>query len=453
MTRKSMHGEWSSRWIFILAATGSAVGLGNIWKFPYMAGENGGGAFVLIYLLCIALMGIPIMMAEVMVGRRGRQSPINTMITLAKEENANSHWKWLGWSGVLAGFLILSYYSVIAGWTLSYILDSARGTFTGMDGKAVESVFNNLIGSPGALVFWHSLFMVLTMIVVARGVQQGLEKAIRFLMPALFVLLVIMVGYALSTDAFGKGISFLFTPDFSKITTEGVIKAMGQAFFTLSLGMGAIMIYGSYMPHDASIAKTSITVAMCDTGVALLAGIAIFPIVFANGLEPGAGPGLVFVTLPIAFGQMPGGVFFGTVFFVLLTFAAWSSSISLIEPFVAWLVENKGMTRNRASIISGLITWVVGLGTVFSFNIWADATLGGKTFFDWLDYLTSNIMLPLGGLLIGVFAAWIIKKQSSVDELGLGDGMAYNVWNVLTRYFTPIAVGMVFLYSVGIISF
>ena len=453
MARKSIHGEWSSRWIFILAATGSAVGLGNIWKFPYMAGENGGGAFVLIYLICIASMGIPIMMAEVLIGRRGRQSPINTMITLAREEKANKHWMWLGWCGVVAGFLILSYYSVIAGWTLSYILNSATGTFTGMDGEKVEGVFKELTSNPGALMFWHSLFMILTMIVVARGVQQGLEKAIRLLMPALFTLLIILVGYALSTDSFGKGTEFLFNPDFSKITTEGVIKALGHAFFTLSLGMGAIMIYGSYMPHEASIAKTSVTVAVADTVVALLAGMAIFPIVFANGLEPGAGPGLVFVTLPIAFGHMDGGVFFGTLFFILLSFAAWSSSISLIEPFVAWLVENKGMSRNKASVLSGGITWVVGLGTVFSFNIWENVTLGGKTFFGWLDFLTSNIMLPLGGLLIGVFAAWIIKKQSSIDELGLGAGPAYQTWSVLTRYYTPIAVGMVFLYSVGIISF
>jgi len=451
MARKSIHGEWSSRWIFILAATGSAVGLGNIWKFPYMAGENGGGAFVLIYLACIALLGIPIMMAEVLIGRRGRQSPVNTMITIAKEEGANKHWVWLGWSGVAAGFLILSYYSVIAGWTLAYILESVSGTFTGLDSDAVGDVFNNLIGSPGRLIFWHTLFMLLTMIVVARGVQDGLEKAIRFLMPALFILLIIMVGYALSTDAFAKGFSFMFTPDFSKITAEGILKAMGQAFFTLSLGMGAIMIYGSYMPHDASIAGTSFTVAMADTGVALLAGIAIFPIVFANHLEPAAGPGLVFVTLPIAFGQMPGGVFFGTVFFVLLTFAAWSSSISLIEPFVAWLVENKGMSRNKASILSGIITWVVGLGTVFSFNRWADIKIFGKTFFDLLDFLTSNIMLPLGGLLIGVFAAWIIKRQSSVEELGMGDGPAYQAWSILVRYVTPIGVGLIFLKSVGAI--
>ncbi|MGD8570791.1 MAG: sodium-dependent transporter [Gammaproteobacteria bacterium] len=451
MARKSIHGEWSSRWIFVLAATGSAVGLGNIWKFPYMAGENGGGAFVLIYLACIALLGIPVMMAEVLIGRRGRQSPINTMITIAKEEGANWHWRWLGWSGVLAGFLILSYYSVIAGWTLAYILESIDGTFTGLDGDAVANVFDSLVGNAGALIFWHSLFMLLTMVVVARGVQQGLEKAIRFLMPALFVLLVIMVGYALSTDAFGKGFAFMFTPDFSKITTEGILKAMGQAFFTLSLGMGAIMIYGSYMPHDASIAGTSITVALADTAVALLAGIAIFPIVFANGLEPGAGPGLVFVTLPIAFGHMPGGAFFGTVFFVLLAFAAWSSSISLIEPFVAWLVENKGMTRNHASIVSGLITWVAGLGTVFSFNYWKDIKLFGKTYFDLLDFLTSNIMLPLGGLLIGVFAAWVIKKQSSVEELGMGDGLAYQVWSILVRYVTPVGVGLIFLKSIGVI--
>jgi len=296
MARKSIHGEWSSRWVFILAATGSAVGLGNIWKFPYMAGENGGGAFVLIYLLCILLLGIPVMMAEVLIGRRGRQSPVNTMITLAKEEGANKHWVWLGWSGVVAGFLILSYYSVIAGWTLAYILDAVSGTFTGMSSEDAAGVFNKLIGSPGQLIFWHSLFMLLTMLVVARGVQEGLEKAIRFLMPALFILLIIMVGYALSTDAFGKGFSFMFTPDFSKITTEGILKAMGQAFFTLSLGMGAIMIYGSYMPHDASIAGTSITVAMADTAVALLAGIAICPIVFANHREPAQGPGLVFVT-------------------------------------------------------------------------------------------------------------------------------------------------------------
>ena len=451
MSRKSIHGEWSSRWIFILAATGSAVGLGNIWKFPYMTGQNGGGAFVLIYLICIAALGIPLMMAEVLLGRRGRQSPVNTMRTLAKEENASPHWEWLGWSGIVAGFCILSYYSVIAGWTLAYILKAVTGAFTGLDAQGTSGMFKEFLAHPAELLFWHTLFMLLTMIVVARGVQQGLEKAVRVLMPALFMLLVILVGYALSTHAFGQGFSFMFKPDFSRISTEGILAAMGQAFFTLSLGMGAIMIYGSYMPKDASIAKTSILVALADTVVALLAGIAIFPIVFANGLEPAAGPRLIFVTLPIGFGKMAGGMFFGTLFFVLLTFAAWSSSISLIEPFVAWLVETKGMSRNKACWVSGGLAWILGWGTVFSFNIWGGATLFGKTFFDLLDFMASNIMLPLGGLMIGVFAAWILKKDSSIDELALGEKGAYQLWLLLARYVAPFGIGLVFLKAIGVI--
>lgn len=450
--RESIHGQWSNRWIFILAATGSAVGLGNIWKFPYIAGENGGGAFVLIYLLCIAAIGIPIMMAEVLLGRRGRQSPINTMHELAKEEGRSPLWSLLGWSGVVAGFLILSYYSVIAGWALAYVLNAGSGAFTDVPAAEIQSLFSALVANPGELIFWHSLFMLMTMLVVARGVKKGLEVAIRFLMPALFVLLLIMVGYAINSGEFARGLSFLFTPDFSRITAEGVLTAMGHAFFTLSLGMGAIMIYGSYMPHKASIAKTSIIVALADTVVALLAGMAIFPIVFANSLEPGAGPGLIFQTLPIAFGHMPGGSFFGTVFFVLLVFAAWSSAISLIEPAVAWLVENKGWTRVKASVWCGFATWFVGLGTVLSFNEWSGYTLWGKTFFDLLDYLTSNIMLPLGGLFIALFAAWVMKASSTADELALAEnGAAHTSWRFLVRYLTPVAVIIVFLNAVGLL--
>ena len=449
--RKSIHGEWSNRWIFVLAATGSAVGLGNIWKFPYITGQNGGGAFVLVYLLCIACIGIPIMMSEVLLGRRGRQSPINTMKMLAAQEGRSSKWVFLGWSGVVAGFLILSYYSVIAGWALAYVYDTAIGTFTGLDKEAVGKIFSDLTANPTQLIFWHSLFMLMTMIIVGRGVKRGLEAAIRYLMPALFLLLIIMVGYAFTTGAFAEGFAFLFAPDFSKITWVGVLIAMGHAFFTLSLGMGAIMIYGSYMPHDASITRTSIIVAGADTVVALLAGMAIFPIVFANHLEPSAGPGLIFTTLPIAFGEMPGGLFFGTVFFILLVLAAWSSSISLIEPAVAWMVENKGMTRVKASVISGVVTWIVGLGTVLSFNAWSEKKFFGKTFFGVLDFLTSNIMLPLGGLFIAIFAAWIMKRETTMDELEMGDGPAYQSWRFLVRFITPIAVIIVFLNAIGLI--
>lgn len=448
--RKSIHGEWSSRTAFVLAATGSAVGLGNIWKFPYITGQNGGGAFVLVYLLCIAVIGIPIMMAEVLIGRRGRQSPINTMRTLAIDEGRSPHWRYLGWAGVLAGFMILSYYSVIGGWAISYVVSMGTGVFQGASADQVGAVFSGLMSDPVRLLAWHSLFMLMTMVVVARGVRGGLEMAVRFLMPALFVLLLVMVGYAMSTAEFGAGLKFLFQPDFSKISWNGVLIAMGHAFFTLSLGMGAIMVYGSYLPQHVSIAKTSIIIAGADTLVALLAGMVIFPIVFAYGLEPGAGPGLIFETLPIAFGQMWGGSFFGVLFFLLLTFAAWTSAISLIEPAVAWLVENRGLSRVIASVWAGGITWLLGIGSLLSFNLWKGDTLFGLNFFELLDYLTANIMLPLGGVAIAVFAAWSMSRSATEDELELKNEGMFILWRFLVRYITPVAVIIVFLNAVGV---
>ncbi|HIA07632.1 MAG TPA: sodium-dependent transporter [Chromatiaceae bacterium] len=457
-TRTSVHGQWSSRLAFILAATGSAVGLGNIWKFPYITGENGGGAFVLVYLVCIGLIGIPIMMAEVLIGRRGRQSPINTMMTLAKEEKLSKVWALLGWSGVLAGVLILSYYSVIAGWAMSYIFRAGSGAFVGVTAEGVSSIFSALISDPERLLAWHTLFMVMTLIVVARGVRSGLELAVRYLIPLLFVLLFLLVGYAYTTGHFGEALEFLFKPDFSKLSAESVLIAMGHAFFTLSLGMGAIMVYGSYLPANVSIARTSIIIAVLDTLVALLAGMAIFPIVFANGLEPGSGPGLIFETLPIAFGHMSFGTLFGVLFFLLLSFAAWTSAISLIEPAVAWLVENRNMTRVQSTIWCGVVVWLVGLGSVFSFNLWSEfrplgmfPVFADKNFFDVLDFITSNVMLPLGGLLIAVFAAWRLSRSTSFDELKMGDGLAYPLWRFLVRYITPIAVLIVFLDALGIL--
>lgn len=449
--RSSIHGEWSSKFAFVLAATGSAVGLGNIWKFPYMTGENGGGAFVLVYLLCVAVIGVPIMMSEVLLGRRGRQSPINTMHTLAREEGRARAWGLLGWMGVLAGFLILSYYSVIAGWSLAYVFRTAGGVFDGATAAVTQEAFGALVSDPERLMAWHTVFMAMTVMVVARGVSAGLESAVRFLMPGLFTLLVLLVGYAMSQGHFMEGVRFLFAPDFSKLTGEAVLVAMGQAFFSLSLGMGAIMIYGSYLPHDASIARTSITVAFSDTLVAILAGLAIFPLVFANGLEPAQGPGLIFKTLPIAFGHMPGGEFFGTLFFVLLVFAAWTSAISLIEPAVAWLVENHGFTRVHAAVTAGMVTWLLGLGTLLSFNLWSGYTVFGKTFFDLLDFLTANIMLPLGGLLIAVFVAWQMREISVRDELRMGESLSYRIWRFLVRFITPVGVTLVFLNVIGIL--
>ena len=367
---KSIHGEWTSRWAFILAATGSAVGLGNIWKFPYIAGENGGGAFVLVYLLCIAIIGVPLMMAEILIGRRGRQNPMNTLKSIAEEEGKSKHWQWLGGMGVLTGFFILSYYSVIAGQAMAYIPRAFAGVFEGVTADGAISIHKALVNDPERLLAWHTIFMLMTVAIVVRGVQHGLEKSVRIIMPALFIIILMLVGYGYNTgEYFHQSVDFLFATDFSKLTHTGVLTAMGHAFFTLSLGMGAIMVYGSYLPQKASIFKVSLTISVMDTGVALLAGLAIFPLVFANGLEPGQGPSLIFDTLPIAFGHMPGGEFFGGIFFVLLLFAAWSSGISLVEPIVVWLVENKNMTRPRASVYSGAIICLLVLLPLFSLNI------------------------------------------------------------------------------------
>lgn len=446
---KSIHGEWSSRFAFILAATGSAVGLGNIWKFPYIAGENGGGAFVLVYLACVIAIGVPIMIAEIMMGRRGRQSPINTLKTLSIEANVNQNWKYLGWIGVLAGLLILSYYSVIAGWAMSYVGKAIFGGFSS-DSLVVIASFNKLIASPVQLVFWHTVFMVVTMSVVMRGVKGGLEKAVQFLMPVLFILLLLLVAYAMTTgEAYSRALSFLFEPNFSEIDSNAVLTAMGHAFFTLSLGMGAIMVYGSYLPADISIAKTSLCIAGADTIVALLAGVAIFPLVFANGLEPGSGPGLVFQTIPLAFGNMTGGWLFGILFFVLLVFAALTSSISLAEPAVAWLVEKNGYTRTKASLISGFAIWALGVSVAFSFNVWSDFKVFDKTIFNFLDYLTANLMLPIGGFCIAIFTGWFMQRKHVQNELNLPE-QQFMSWSFLVRYVAPISVFIVFLHVLGV---
>ncbi|MFT5132040.1 MAG: NSS family neurotransmitter:Na+ symporter [Gammaproteobacteria bacterium] len=462
--RTSIHGQWSSRWAFILAATGSAVGLGNIWRFPYLTGENGGGVFVMVYLVCVFLVGVPILMAEVMLGRRGRQSPINTMKALAADENKAKSWQIIGWIGMLTGFLILSFYSVIAGWTLAYVVRTASGVFVGAEPALVASTFDELISDPERLLAWHTIFMMMVIIVVSRGVKSGLEQAVRYLMPTLFILLLVMVGYAMTTEKFMEGMRYLFVVDFDVIRQkieagqffgDVFLNALGQAFFSLSLGMGAIMVYGSYLSSDSSIPRTSIIIALADTGVALLAGIAIFPIVFTYGLEPSSGPGLIFVTLTVAFAQMPGGAFFGTLFFCLLMFAAWTSAISILEPAVAWLVEHKNMTRVKASAIAGLAAWLLGVCTVLSFSHWAfsfpfagQVKTGGL--FDVFDTLASNILLPLGGLLIAIFAAWVMSTDASAEELGLSN-TAYKAWQFAARFIAPAGVILIFLNAIGFV--
>ncbi len=445
------HTQWTTRWAFILAATGSAVGLGNIWRFPYMVGENGGGAFVLVYLLCIALIGLPVMMAEIAIGRRGRQSPINSFRTLARLGGHWVGWRYAGWLGVIAGFFILSFYSVVAGWSLAYVVEAALGVFDGAALQDTEAVFADLVANPAVLVFWHTVFMLMVGLVVARGVQSGIERAVRILMPALLLLLVVLVVYAARSGGFAEGVAFLFAPDFSQIGPQTFLAAMGQAFFTLSLGMGAIMVYGSYLASHASIPRTAGAIVAMDTGVAILAGLAIFPLIFALGLEVESGPALVFETIPLAFGAMPAGTFFATVFFVLLVFAAWTSAISLIEPLVAYFSENRAWSRKTSAWTAVAAIWLVGLASVVSFNVAADVDFFfGMNWFEFIDFTTNNVMLPLGGLLIALFVAWVLPKSDVMEEIGLGGGR-FTLWYTLIRFITPIGVVAVFLNAIEVI--
>lgn len=448
----SIHGLWATRAIFILAAAGSAIGLGSIWKFPYVTGMHGGGAFVLVYLLCVLALGVPLMMAEIMMGRRGRAAPVNAMRKLAQESGASKRWVGIGWLGTFAAFLILSFYTMIAGWGMHYTLLSAQGVFAGVSADESASIFDGMQMSWPVMLLWNTVFMAMTVWVVARGVEQGLERAVRWLMPIMFVLLFVLVGYAVSTGHFMEGVNFLFAPDFSKIDGETLIVVLGQVFFTLSLGMASMMAYGAYMPHGQSIAQASLVIIGLDTLFSLVAGLAIFPIVFAWGLEPAQGPGLMFVTLPLAFGNLPFGVLFGTLFFALVVAAAWVSAIALVEPFVAWAVE-KGMSRVKASVLMGAAAWFLGIFSILSFNVLAgdQFLIQGLTFYEAIDFLASNILLPIGGILTAIFAGWVMKDTKVMKELAMKSPALYIVWRIAIRIVAPAAILLVMLDFLGVV--
>ncbi|MDN3555916.1 sodium-dependent transporter [Halomonas maura] len=444
--KQQQHAHWSSRLAFILAATGSAVGLGNIWKFPYMVGESGGAAFVLVYLLCIGLIGLPILVAEWLIGRRGQNNPANAMADLAKRAGRPRAWMLVGISGILGAFLILSFYSVIGGWSLYYTLNSVTGAFSGQDADGIGALFNAMLASPGLLLAGHSVFMLLVIGIVARGVTKGLEGAVRTLMPALGVLMVVLVGYGMTTGHFGQALGYLFNPDWSALSGETVLAALGHAFFTLSLGMGIMMAYGSYLGQEVDLLKTARTVVIMDTVIALGAGLAIFPIVFANDLDLASGPGLIFVTLPLAFGQMGGGIIVGLMFFLLLTFAALTSAISLLEPVVEFVEERTPLSRVASTLVAGVAAWGLGIAALLSFNLWSDPLLFGLNVFDLLDKLTSKFMLPLTGLGVILFTAWQLDRHEVARELGLS-GTAAGLWHLVTRFIAPIGVAVVFVSS------
>lgn len=447
-TMKKSHSQWSSRMGFMLAAAGSAVGLGNIWKFPYMAGQMGGSVFVLTYLVCMFVIGLPILVTEWLIGRRGQKNPIHTMEDVAKAEGRSANWRWVGIIGVLGSFLILSFYSVIGGWATDYIFLAGKGTFLGMNGEGTNRIFSDFLGSVNHLLIWHTVFMFATAVIVAMGVSGGLERSCKIMMPGLGLLLIGLVVYAavVSGPAFGQAFSFLFTPNWSALTGEAVLAALGHAFFSLSLGMGIMMAYGSYLGKDVNLISTARTVVILDVIVAILSGLAIFPLVFANGLQPGKGAGLIFVTLPIAFGNMTGGTILGVLFFIFLTFAALTSSISLLEPTVELLEEKTPLGRKSATLLSSVVIWALGVACVLSFNEWQNVTLFGKNIFDLLDYFTSKLMLPLTGLGTIIFAGWMMNQETIRRELNLSPAL-FAGWKFLCRIVIPIAVIFILIYG------
>lgn len=454
--------HWSGRLAFVLAATGSAVGLGNIWKFPYITGMNGGGWFVLIYLLTVLLVALPIMVAEILIGRATQKSPVMAFRKLAGNR---SPWQGIGWMGVTVAFIILSYYSVVAGWTLHYSWLAMSQGFEHLDAASIQALFGEVYADPGLNLFWHALFMILTVAIVAAGLHGGLERWTRILMPMLFFMIVALMLQAMTGAGFGRALDFVFAPHAERLTSAGVLEALGHSFFTLSLGMGTMLTFGSYLRARDDAVATSLAVGGLDTLISLMACLVIFPIIFSAGMEPGAGPGLVFVSLPIAFSEMPGGALWAMLFFLLLAVAALTSAISLLEVAVSHFIDMHGWQRRRATFTIGGAIFLLGIPsalsggtTLFGADFQAlTATLfgegHGKNWFDLFDYLASNWMLPLGGFGIAIFVAWRMGDAARHQAFTAGSRFArlYWGWVWLLRYIVPIGVIGVFLHALDII--
>lgn len=407
---------------------------------------------MIVYILSLIVMGIPILAAELMIGRRGGKSMVGTLDVLVKRDGVSSTWKYFGWISMIGVFLILSFYCVIAGWTLDYTVTSLFGLLNNLDATSAAEYYNNVLASPGRMMLSQFVFVAATAWIVGKGVREGLERSTSWMTPALFIILLALVFYSMFTGEFLKGLSFLFYPDFSKITPTVVMAAFGQAFFSLGIGVGVMLTYGAYMPAHSSILKSAAIISFSDGFASILAGLAIFPIVFQYGLSPAEGPGLIFMTLPIAFAQMPGGGFIGALFFLLLVFAALTSSISLLESIISHLEETLEMGRKRITLIAGAMLWLTGLATVFSFNIWAEFTpldmikpLAGKTLFGLIDYFGSNLLMPIGGILMAILAGWVLTKKASHDELKLENENLFMVWRFLIRFAAPAALFGVFI--------
>lgn len=442
--------QWTSKIGFILAAAGSAIGLGAIWKFPYMAGTNGGGIFLLLFILFTLLIGTPILIAEFIIGRNAQKDAVSAYRKIAPKKP----WYLIGYGGVIASLILLSFYSVVGGWILSYLVRSFSGSLSGLSQTDYNGLFNDIISSPTETILAQFAFMILTILVVQGGVQKGIEKASKYMMPALFVLFIVLLIRSVTLDGAMEGIKFFLQPDFTSLSKETFLLALGQSFFALSVGISVMVTYASYLSKAEDIAKSAFSVVALNIFISLLAGLVIFPAVFAFGFDPASGPGLVFVVLPAVFNEMAFGTFFMAIFFVLLLFATLTSAFSILEIMVAVMTKNDTKKRKKASWISGLIVFVVGIPSALSFGVLSDVKLFGKTIFDLADFLTSNIALPLGAMLISIFVGYQMKRFEVQKELELGTastGKFFKVWYFLIRYVAPIGIFFILLSSLGII--
>ncbi len=445
MEETKQREQWGSRLGFILAAAGSAVGLGNIWKFPYITGEYGGSAFIIVYLIAIALIGFPIMLAEFTIGRKAQKDAVGSFKSLAPDKP----WYYTGYMGVASAFMILAFYGVVAGWTLAYIVESVTGKLGNVTPDKLGDHFGGFISNPYTPIFWQALFMLLTVLIVLGGVAKGIERWNKILMPTLVLLLVIIIIRSVTLPGAGAGLEFLLKPDFSKLTATSLLVAIGHAFFSLSLGMGTMITYGGYLSKEDKLPGAAINVSIADTLIALMAGFAIFPAVFAFHMDPSAGPGLVFITLPAVFQQLPMGAFFSTLFFLLLAIAALTSSISILEVPVAFLHENFGWGRKKATWFIGTIIFLVGIPASLSMGSWSGFKIAGMGFFDQLDFLSSYILLPLGGFFISLFVAYAMKKKDALESADFTERSGLGAfWITSLKYISPILILIVFVYQI-----
>ncbi len=439
--------RWSSNLLFLIIAIGTEAGIANVWKFSYLAGANGGGLFVALYFIALIVVAVPALMAEMLIGRHG-----GNMNTLVTRDGIAPFWKVFGVMATVAVFLILSYYFVICGWMVNYFVFGVRGGFKGIDAAGAASAFQRMLADPAGMLFYSGVIVVITAVVVAFGVNKGIERVSGVLTPTRLFILVCLLIYSIGFADFGAAWRFLFTVDWTRLTPGVVVIAAGQAFFSLGIGVGVMLTMGAYMKPEYSIPRAVFTVAIAQGLVAIVAGLSIFPLVFTYGLEPTQGPGLIFVTLPVAFGKMPYGQVFGTALFLTLSFAAITATTVILETVVSVLQEYTGLPRRWVTYGSALLIWLTGILTVLSFNRWRTLyplrSIGidsSKTPFELLDYLTSNIMMPAGGLMVALIAGWALSREATVRELGLGGGLAFNVWRGLVRYVVPLAIFIIFL--------